>query len=103
MTALKLNAAYESKDITFKKAFTIVFLPFAIAFILSCLFRTMNAVLVPTLLQLTKASPSELWLLNATYFLAYALFQIPLGTLLDNYGAKKVQSCLGSAIDTRDT
>ncbi|WP_133408304.1 MFS transporter [Parashewanella tropica] len=94
MTALKLNAAYESKNITFKKAFAIVFLPFALAFILSCLFRTMNAVLVPTLLQLTKATPSELGLLNATYFLAYALFQIPLGTLLDNYGSKKVQSCL---------
>ncbi|WP_170179640.1 MFS transporter [Parashewanella spongiae] len=79
---------------TFKKAFFIVFLPFAIAFILSCLFRTMNAVLVPTLLHLTQATPSELGLLNATYFLAYALFQIPLGTLLDNYGARKIQSVL---------
>ena len=81
-------------QVTFKKAFFIVFVPFAIAFILSCLFRTMNAVLVPTLLHLTQATPTELGLLNATYFLAYALFQIPLGTLLDNYGARKIQSVL---------
>ena len=92
MTTLK--AQPHSEKVTFRKAFAIVFLPFAVAFILSCLFRTMNAVLVPTLLQLTHAKPSELGLLNATYFLAYALFQIPLGTLLDNYGAKKIQSFL---------
>ena len=94
MTTSKLKADSHSEDISFKAAFIIVFLPFAVAFILSCLFRTMNAVLVPTLIRLTKATPSELGLLNATYFLAYALFQIPLGTLLDNYGAKKVQSLL---------
>ena len=94
MTTSKLKADPHSEDISFSAGFIIVFLPFAVAFILSCLFRTMNAVLVPTLIRLTKATPSELGLLNATYFLAYALFQIPLGTLLDNYGAKKVQSLL---------
>ncbi len=94
MTTFEWKADLHSDNITFKKAFIIVFLPFALAFILSCLFRTMNAVLVPTLMQLTHPNPTELGLLNATYFLAYALFQIPLGVLLDNYGAKKIQSFL---------
>ncbi|MBM7070591.1 MFS transporter [Shewanella sp. 202IG2-18] len=94
MTTSNFKVDLHPNNITFKKAFAIVFLPFAAAFILSCLFRTMNAVLVPTLVRLTQASPSELGILNATYFLAYALFQIPLGTLLDNYGAKRIQSLL---------
>ncbi len=79
---------------SFQKTFIVVFLPFTIAFILSCLFRAMNAVLIPTLVQLTHVRPDQLGLLNATFFLAYALFQIPLGVLLDNYGAKNTQASL---------
>lgn len=78
----------------FKYAFIFAFLPFSIAFILSCLFRTMNAVLVPTLEKLIHVTPEQLGALNATFFLAYAIFQIPLGTLLDYFGARKTQSVL---------
>lgn len=83
-----------TNKMSFNKAFVIVFLPFAVGFILSCLFRTMNAVLVPTLKQLLDITPSQLGLLTAGYFLAYALFQVPLGTMLDKFGARKVQSML---------
>lgn len=79
---------------SFKKKFLLVFFPFAIAFILSCLFRTMNAVLIPTLESLININVEQLGLLNASYFLAYALFQIPLGTFLDNYGAQRTQTIL---------
>lgn len=69
-------------------------MPFAIGFILSCLFRTMNAVLSPELEKSIALPVSALGFLTSVYFLAYGLFQIPLGTLLDRFGSKKVQSCL---------
>jgi len=84
----------EQNKLTFKSAFFTVFMPFAMGFILSCLFRTMNAVLSPALEKSISIPISALGLLTSVYFLAYGLFQIPLGTLLDRFGSKKVQFCL---------
>ncbi len=69
-------------------------MPFAMGFILSCLFRTMNAVLSPALEKSISMPVSTLGFLTSVYFLAYGLCQIPLGTLLDRFGSRKVQFCL---------
>jgi MFS family permease len=71
-----------------------VFLPFAAGYFLSYLYRVVNAVIAPDLLADTAIGPSELGLLTAIYFIAFASFQLPLGVLLDRFGPRKVEAVL---------
>ena len=71
-----------------------VFAPFAAGYFLSFLFRAVNAVLAPELLRDLGMGPSALGLLTATYFIAFASFQVPLGVLLDRYGPRRVEALL---------
>ena len=71
-----------------------VFLPFAGGYFLSYLYRTVNAVLAPRLVDELGIGPADLGLLTAAYFLTFAAFQIPLGVLLDRFGPRRVQSLL---------
>jgi predicted MFS family arabinose efflux permease len=72
----------------------LVFLPFAGAYFLSLFFRSINAVIAPDLVRELALSPSNLGLLTAAYFLGFALVQIPLGVLLDRFGARRVQTVM---------
>ena len=56
-----------------------VFLPFALGYFLSYLYRVINAVLAPDLAADLGVGPSGLGLLTATYFITFAAFQLPLG------------------------
>ena len=69
-------------------------LPFAAGYFMSYLLRAVNAVVAPDLVQDLSLSPAELGLLTAAYLGAFALFQLPLGVLLDRYGPRKVQAGL---------
>jgi MFS family permease len=71
-----------------------VTLPFAAAYFLSLFFRSINAVIAPDLAGQLGLGPAELGFLTSAYFLAFALFQVPLGVLLDRYGARRVQAGL---------
>ncbi len=71
-----------------------VFLPFAGAYYLSYLYRTVNAVISPDLVRDLALGPGELGLLTSSYFLTFALFQLPLGILLDRYGPRRVNAAL---------
>ena len=71
-----------------------VFLPFAAGYFLSFLFRAVNAVIAPELLRDLSLNPGTLGLLTATYFIAFASFQLPLGVLLDRYGPRRVEAAL---------
>ncbi len=71
-----------------------VFAPFAAGYFLSYLFRVVNAVIAPDLIADIGATPSELGVLTATYFLTFAAFQLPLGILLDRFGPRKVEAIL---------
>lgn len=71
-----------------------VFAPFAVGYFLSFLFRAVNAVLAPELLRDLGMGPSALGLLTATYFIAFAFFQLPLGVLLDRFGPRRVEAAL---------
>jgi predicted MFS family arabinose efflux permease len=80
--------------LTSRKILLRITIPFALGYFLSYVFRTVNAVLAPKLigeLQLTSAS---LGLLTSAYFLSFALFQLPLGVLLDRYGPRRVEAAL---------
>ena len=71
-----------------------VFLPFAAAYWLSYLLRTTNAVLAPELTRELGLSAADLGLLTSAYFIAFGAFQLPLGLLLDRYGARRVEATL---------
>ena len=71
-----------------------VFTPFALGYFLSYLFRTVNAVIAPDLARDVGVDPASLGLLTSAYFLAFAAFQLPLGLLLDRYGARRVEATL---------
>lgn len=72
----------------------LVFVPYALGHYLSCLLRTVNAVLAPQLVAAAALSPGELGLLTSAYFFAFALAQLPLGIALDRYGPRLVQCAM---------
>ena len=74
--------------------FAQIFLPFAAGYFLSYLFRSVNAVIAGDLETDVGVGASELGLLTASYLLAFALFQLPLGILLDRLGPRRVESVL---------
>jgi predicted MFS family arabinose efflux permease len=71
-----------------------VFAPFACGYYLSYLYRTVNAVIAPDLVRDLGIDANQLGLLTSTYFLAFALFQLPLGILLDRLGPRRVDAAL---------
>ncbi len=71
-----------------------VFIPFAFGYFLSYLYRVVNAVIAPDLISELGLGPSDLGLLTSAYFLTFALFQLPLGILLDHYGPRKTEAML---------
>ncbi len=71
-----------------------VILPFAVAYFLSYVLRTVNAVLSVPLTEEFSLSASDLGLLSSAYFVTFALMQIPLGSLLDRKGPRIVESTL---------
>lgn len=71
-----------------------IFLPFAVGYYLSYLLRSVNAVIAPELTREISLSAADLGLLTSTYLLAFGAFQVPLGILLDRYGARRVEATL---------
>ena len=71
-----------------------VYLPFAGAYFLSYLYRTVNAVVGPVIAEDLQLSASDLGLLSAAYFIMFSAIQLPLGIALDRFGPRRVQTCL---------
>ncbi|HZQ72095.1 MAG TPA: MFS transporter [Burkholderiales bacterium] len=71
-----------------------VFLPFAAGYFLSFFFRNVNAVISKDLARELALAPSDLGFLTSMYLLAFAAFQLPLGILLDRFGARRVCAVL---------
>jgi predicted MFS family arabinose efflux permease len=71
-----------------------VLAPFALGYFLSYLFRAVNAVVGPNLVAELGLTAAELGLLTSAYLFAFALFQLPLGVLLDRFGPRRVQAAL---------
>lgn len=72
----------------------VVFCPFAAGFYLSYFFRNVNAIISRDLARDFALSSADLGFLTATYLLAFAAFQLPLGVLLDRYGPRRVLAAL---------
>ena len=71
-----------------------IFAPFAVGYFLSYLLRNANAVISPELAAELGLAAADLGLLTSAYLLAFALFQLPLGLLLDRYGPRRVEAAL---------
>lgn len=72
----------------------VVYLPFAAAYFLSYLYRTVNAVVGPVIAAELALSAGDLGLLTSAYFIMFAAIQLPLGVALDRFGPRRVQACL---------
>jgi len=71
-----------------------VLIPFAVAFALGNYFRFVNAILAPHLVADLNLTAGNLGLLVSAYFLVSALFQVPLGLMMDRFGPRRVQAVL---------
>jgi predicted MFS family arabinose efflux permease len=74
--------------------FTHIYFAFAAGYLLSYLYRTVNAVISPELSRDLALNPSSLGLLTSAYFIGFAAMQIPVGILLDRYGPRRVEPAL---------
>ncbi len=88
------SAAPDRQSLPLRKLMLLVFLPFASGYFLSFLFRSVNAVISGDLQADVGLSAAQLGLMTSAYFLAFASFQLPLGVLLDRYGARRVNAAL---------
>lgn len=70
--------------------FVRIFLIFGAAYLLSSLLRGVTAALAPSFVLEFRLEPSELGLLGGSYFLGFAIMQLPAGAWLDRFGAKRV-------------
>jgi predicted MFS family arabinose efflux permease len=72
----------------------LVLAPFGFGYLMSYLFRAVNAVVAPDLVSEIGLNAAELGMLTAAYLCGFAIFQLPLGVLLDRYGPRRVQAAL---------
>lgn len=71
-----------------------VFLPFALGYFLSYLYRTVNVVIGPNLVDELGFDAGGLGLLTSAYFIAFAAAQLPLGFFLDSHGPRRTEVVL---------
>ena len=71
-----------------------VTLPFLAGYFVSYLYRSVNAIIGPEIARELGLSAAGLGLLSGIYFFTFALFQLPLGVLLDRYGPRRVNATL---------
>src|SRR6185295_5206960 len=71
-----------------------VTLPFLAGYFVSYVYRSINAIVGPELAREFGLSAAGLGLLSGIYFFSFALFQLPLGVLLDRYGPRRVNATL---------
>lgn len=72
----------------------VIFLPFAVGYFFSYLYRTVNAVIGPDLALEVGLTAGQLGMLSSAYFITFALAQIPVGVFLDSHGPRRVETVL---------
>lgn len=71
-----------------------LFVPYALGNMLSAFYRTVMAVVAPDLIDTLDLDAEDLGLVTSVYFLVFAAVQLPLGVLLDRFGARAVSTVL---------
>lgn len=91
--AAQMAAAFIQKEpmsLLARRQAMVVFFAFAFAYFFSALVRAITATLSPTLTRDFQLDAGDLGLLAGGYFLGFSAIQLPLGSLLDRHGPKKV-------------
>jgi predicted MFS family arabinose efflux permease len=78
----------------FARVVATCFLPFAAGYLLSYVFRIVNAIVGPRIATDLGLDLAALGVLTSTYFIGFVLLQIPGGVMLDRYGPRRVQAVL---------
>ena len=65
-----------------------IFFILSVLFIFSMFYRVSNAIIAPDLVRDLNLSPEELGILGGAFFCSFALFQIPMGPMLDRMGPR---------------
>jgi len=89
-----IAAAAAPPPIVIAPRFVPLYLCFAAGYLLSYVYRTVNAVISPELSASLGVSASSLGLLTSAYFVAFAAMQLPAGMLLDRFGPRRVEPVL---------
>lgn len=76
------------------RAIATCFLPFAAGYLLSYVYRTVNAVVGPRIAAELGIDLAALGVLTSAYFAGFVAMQIPAGIMLDRLGPRRVQSAL---------
>jgi sugar phosphate permease len=71
-----------------------VFVPFALGYYMSYVFRAINAVIAPDLVRDIGLDAASLGMLTSMYYLTFAAVQLPLGLLLDRIGPRRTEAAL---------
>ena len=71
-----------------------VFMSFALAYVISYAFRSINAVISPELIRDLQLSHTELGFLSSAYFVGFGMTQIPVGLALDRFGPRLTEITL---------
>lgn len=76
------------------------FLPFALGYFLSFLFRSMNAVVAPALRDELGLDDAAIGVVTSMYLAAFVVAQLPAGVALDRFGPRRVAPImlLGTAL-----
>jgi predicted MFS family arabinose efflux permease len=88
------NVTGDARAFDATRFFLAVFTPFGCAYLISYGLRTVNAAIAPQLTQEFNLDAAQLGFLTAAYFLAFAFTQLPLGSFLDRYRPRRVESVL---------
>jgi predicted MFS family arabinose efflux permease len=74
--------------------FSRVFIPFALGYFISQLFRSVIAVVSADLIRELSLDAWTVGFLTSAYFLAFAAAQLPVGIALDRFGPRRTESAL---------
>ena len=69
-------------------------LPFGLGYVVTGAMRSVNAILAHPLREALHLNHAEIGWVTSTFLLSVALAQVPLGILLDSWGARKTQALL---------
>jgi len=72
----------------------VILAAFAFGYLLSNLFRSINALIAPNLVADVGLDAAALGLLSSALLIAHGASQLPLGVVLDRYGPRRVQTVL---------
>jgi len=75
----------------YKNLWLTTILPFGLGYFINMVFRSVNAVLAHPIMEDLSLDHVQIGFITSTFVLAFAFTQIPLGIIVDSWGARKTQ------------